>query len=105
MGVGRTMQWYRNNPEGYKKKMKRDYENPVWGAKTKGRSKRRVDSAKKRREAKRKGINISGKDYDHKQGRFISSKANRGQKEKSRIVGSKRNAFGRTLSNVLTKKK
>lgn len=42
------------------------------------RKKKRADSQKRRRAAKKAGRNLKGKDYDHKDGKFKSIKANRG---------------------------
>lgn len=42
--------------------------------------KKRVESNRARRVAKRKGQNISGKDYDHAVSRFVSVKTNRGRR-------------------------
>ena len=42
------------------------------------RKQKRADSQKKRRAAKKAGRSLTGKDYDHKDGKFISVKANRG---------------------------
>ena len=77
---------YRNNPGSRKKKASTDKKinsRP-------GQKRKRAEAGRKRTSARRSGQNITGKDYDHKQGRFISSKANRGQAEKSRVKGSKR---------------
>jgi hypothetical protein len=38
----------------------------------------RAENQRKRRAAKKRGININGKDYDHTKKRFVSVKANRG---------------------------
>ena len=53
-----------------------------------GKKKKR-ENQKKRREAIKAGKNIKGKDYDHKDGRFKSIKANRGNDGK----GTKREGF------------
>ena len=42
------------------------------------RKKKRADSQKKRRAAKKAGKNIKGKDYDHKDRKFKTIKKNRG---------------------------
>ena len=47
--------------------------------------KKRMESNKKRAEAKRKGMNIEGKDFDHAVGKFVKTATNRGRKEKSRL--------------------
>lgn len=40
--------------------------------------KKRAENQKKRRAALKKGVNLSGKDYDHTTGSFVSVKSNRG---------------------------
>ena len=40
----------------------------------------KAENQRKRREAKKNGKNLNGKDYDHKTGRFTSVKANRGNR-------------------------
>ena len=47
-------------------------------AMTAGRRKKKAENQRKRRAAKKAGKNIKGKDYDHKDGKFKSVKANRG---------------------------
>tara|TARA_B100000085_G_scaffold76927_1_gene69171 strand:+ start:64 stop:312 length:249 start_codon:yes stop_codon:yes gene_type:complete len=42
------------------------------------RKQKRADSQKKRRAAKKAGRSLTGKDYDHKDGKFKSVRANRG---------------------------
>ena len=42
------------------------------------RKKKRVDSQKKRRAAKKAGRSLTGKDYDHKDSKFKTVKKNRG---------------------------
>lgn len=84
--LSKSAKFYRDNPKARKKKAKTD-------TKINARStqkKKRRESGRARTAAKKNGQDIRGKDYDHKQGRFIGSKANRGQKEKSRVRGSKR---------------
>jgi len=86
--LSKTAKYYRDNPTARKKKAKTDTE---INSRSEQKRKRR-ESGRARTEAKSKGKNIQGKDYDHKQGRFISSSANRGQAEKSRLKGSKRSS-------------
>ena len=38
----------------------------------------KAENQKKRRAAKKRGINIKGKDYDHTKKKFVSIKKNRG---------------------------
>tara|TARA_R100001463_G_scaffold61404_1_gene114178 strand:- start:667 stop:912 length:246 start_codon:yes stop_codon:yes gene_type:complete len=47
-------------------------------AMTADRRKKKAENQRKRRAAKKAGKNIKGKDYDHKDGKFKSVKANRG---------------------------
>ena len=47
-------------------------------AMTASRRKKKAENQRKRRAAIKQGINIKGKDYDHKDGKFKSVKANRG---------------------------
>ena len=47
-------------------------------AMTAGRRKKKAENQRKRRAAKKAGRNIKGKDYDHKDGKFKSVHANRG---------------------------
>jgi hypothetical protein len=47
-------------------------------AMTTDRKAKKADNQKKRRKAIEKGRNIAGKDYDHKDGKFKSVAANRG---------------------------
>jgi len=47
-------------------------------AMTADRRKKKAENQRKRRSAKKAGINVNQKDYDHKDRRFKSIKANRG---------------------------
>ena len=49
-------------------------------AMTADRRKKKAENQRLRREAKKNGKNLNGKDYDHKTGRFTSVKANRGNR-------------------------
>ena len=40
--------------------------------------KKRAENQRKRRAAKKRGVNLNGKDYDHTTGKFVSVKSNRG---------------------------
>lgn len=73
--LSRTAKYYRNNPKARKKKAATD-------KKVNARPeqiKKRVESQRARRKAKKAGKNVKGKDYDHAVGRFVSSKVNRGR--------------------------
>ena len=47
-------------------------------AMTEDRKKKKAENQRKRRAAKKAGVCIEGKDYDHKDGKFKSIHANRG---------------------------
>ena len=47
-------------------------------AMTDRRRKMKAENQRKRRAAKKRGVNLNGKDYDHTTKRFVSVKANRG---------------------------
>ena len=47
-------------------------------AMTADRRKKKAENQRKRRAAKKEGKDLSNKDYDHKDGKFKSVKANRG---------------------------
>lgn len=40
--------------------------------------KKKAENQRKRRTAKKNGVDLTGKDYDHTKGKFVSVKANRG---------------------------
>lgn len=47
-------------------------------AMTPDRRKKKAENQRKRRAAKKSGVNIEGKDYDHKDDKFKSIRSNRG---------------------------
>ena len=47
-------------------------------AMTPDRRKKKAENQRKRRAAKKAGVNIEGKDYEHKDNKFKSIKSNRG---------------------------
>ena len=47
-------------------------------AKTPNRRRKKAENQRLRRAAKKAGINLEGKDYDHTRNKFVSVKANRG---------------------------
>lgn len=74
--MGKSAKYYKEHPIARRKKQKYD-------AKLNSsdeQKKKRVESNRKRREAKRAGKDIKGKDYDHAVGRFVKSSTNRGRK-------------------------
>lgn len=76
MAKSRTAQFYATHPESREKKQRYD----AALNKKKAQVKKRVESNQKRAEAKKKGIDIRGKDYDHAVGRFVKSSVNRGRR-------------------------
>lgn len=82
----RTARHYKSNRRSYAKKKAYDKE----FNKRPEQAEKRKELKRIRRKAKKKGIDIEGKDYDHKTKSFISPSKNRGAKEKSRIKGSRR---------------
>ena len=59
-------------------------------AMTADRRKKKAENQRKRRAAKKAGKNIKDKDYDHKDGKFKSVKANRGNDGKGTKKEGKR---------------
>jgi hypothetical protein len=82
----KSAKYYAENPKARKKKQAYDKKN---NAKPEAKAKR-AELGRKRYADKKKGKDIDGKDYDHKQGKYMSPSKNRGQAEKSRLKGSKR---------------
>ena len=62
------------SPTARRAKLARD----LAAAKTPSRRRKKAENQRLRRAAKKAGINLKGKDYDHKDGKFKSVKANRG---------------------------
>ena len=76
MALSKSAKFYRENPESRKKKQ-------AYDAKLNSKPsqiRKRVESNGKRREAKAKGQDVRGKDYDHAVRRFVSVKTNRGRR-------------------------
>lgn len=84
-----STKWYREHPEGRKKKAATTHENNQKPE----RKRKMAESTKARKEAIKRGVNVKGKDMAHKGGGRIvaeDSSKNRGTREKSRLKGSKR---------------
>jgi len=64
------------SPKARAAKKKRD----LAFAKTFARKRKKAENQRLRRAAKKAGKNIKGKDFDHKTRRFVSVKANRGNR-------------------------
>lgn len=82
--MGKSTEYYRKNKKARNKKKKYD-------AKLNARPeqiKKRVESNRARRKAKKSGKNVKGKDYDHAVKKFVPSSKNRGRKGEG---GRKRN--------------
>ena len=62
------------SPKAAKDKAARD----LATANTSRRSAMRAENQMKRRAALKKGVDLTGKDYDHTKNKFVSVKANRG---------------------------
>lgn len=62
------------SPGARKRKEERDLEYAL----TDRRTKMKAENQRKRNKAKKNGVNIKGKDYDHEDGKFESVKRNRG---------------------------
>ena len=62
------------SPSGRRRKLARD----LADAKTPSRRRKKAENQRLRRAAKKRGIKLDGKDYDHKNKRFKSVKSNRG---------------------------
>ena len=73
--LSKSAKYYRDNPKARKKKAETDKK---VNARPEQKKKRR-ESGKKRTEAKSKGRNIKGKDYDHATNSFVASSKNRGR--------------------------
>ena len=59
---------------GRRRKLARD----LAAAKTSSRRNKKAENQRLRRAAKKAGVNLEGKDYDHTKKKFVSVKSNRG---------------------------
>ena len=59
---------------GRRRKLARD----LATAKTPSRRRKKAENQRLRRAAKKRGVKLDGKDYDHKDGKFKTIKSNRG---------------------------
>jgi len=62
------------SPQAAKAKAERD----LAAAKTDDRKNKKAENQRLRRAALKKGIDLTGKDYDHTKAKFVSVKSNRG---------------------------
>ena len=62
------------SPKARRTKLARD----LAAAKTPERRRKKAENQRLRRAAKKRGVNLNGKDYDHKDNKFKSVKSNRG---------------------------
>lgn len=74
--LSRSAKYYQDNPGARARKKAYDTK---FNTKASQRSKR-SELVKKNREADKRGVNRTGKDYDHGSKRYISSSKNRGKK-------------------------
>jgi len=75
------------SPKAKAAKKKRD----LAFAKTSARRRKKAENQRKRRAAKKAGKSVKGKDYDHKDRKFKSVKANRGNDGKGTKREGKKN--------------
>ena len=64
----------RLSPSARRRKLARD----LADAKTSSRKRKKAENQRLRRAAKKRGVKLEGKDYDHTKKKFVSVKANRG---------------------------
>ena len=74
MALGKTAQFYRDNPNSYKKKLAKANKHPVWGEQTSKRKEKKRQDRKARRKAKKEGLNVEGKHWDIKTKTWMSEK-------------------------------
>ncbi len=74
--LSKSARYYRRNKKARDKKKRYD----TTLNERKEQIRKRVEANRARRRAKRKGMNVRGKDYDHAVGRFIPVKKNRGRR-------------------------
>ena len=74
--MGSSTEYYRKNKAAREKKAATDKKINARPA----QKKKRAESNAKRAEAKKKGRNVKGLDYDHATNRFVKSSTNRGRK-------------------------
>lgn len=77
--LGRTAQFYKDNPKARLKKAAYD---KVYDKRPERRA-RRSELVKINREADKKGIDRKGKDYDHAKKRYVKASVNRGRNSKN----------------------
>jgi hypothetical protein len=90
MPLSRSAIYYRNNPAAAKRKQAYDKKLNSRPSQVN----KREESNLKRAQAKRRGTNINGKDYDHAVRRFVKSSTNRGRANE----GGRKIKFGRRKS-------
>lgn len=79
------------SPKAAAAKKKRD----LAFAKTPRRTAMKAENQRKRRAAKKKGVNLNGKDYDHNRGKFVSVMTNRSKtKTTNNTMPGKKKATG-----------
>jgi hypothetical protein len=79
--MGKTQSYYDKNPTA---KAKKDAYNKEFNTKPEQRAKR-SELVQKNRDADKKGVDRTGKDYDHAVKKYVSISTNRGRAEKSRL--------------------
>ena len=79
--MGKTQSYYDKNPVA---KAKKDAYNKDFNTKPEQRAKR-SELVQKNRDTDKKGVDRTGKDYDHAVKKYVSISTNRGRAEKSRL--------------------
>jgi len=74
--MGKSTKYYQENPKARKKKAQTDKKINARPEQIK----KRTECGRKRKEAKKNGKSIAGKDYDHATKRFVKSSTNRGRR-------------------------
>jgi hypothetical protein len=72
----KSAKYYASHPEARDKKKKYD----TVLNRRKAQIKKRVESNRKRADAKKNGMDVRGKDYDHSVNRFVATATNRGRR-------------------------
>ena len=96
--AGKTATYYHTHPESYAKKKKKDAKD----GKSRVRTTKRSEANQKRREAKKEGRDVRGKDYDHATDSFVDSSVNRGRKEEG---GRKKKTPFKTIKKAVKRLK
>jgi pyruvate/2-oxoglutarate dehydrogenase complex dihydrolipoamide acyltransferase (E2) component len=81
-----STKWYREHSEGRKKKAATTHKNNQKPE----RKKKMAESTKARKEAIKRGVNVSGKDMSHKNGRIVAENSSKNRGAKGNSSGDRR---------------